>query len=70
VNDCCNDPIEQQQMNKNQFYVFEYRFIKFEYKHESRRFEPIVFDTEMPFDELRAKYCNFDKLMSPSARTF
>jgi len=57
-------------MNKNQFYVFEYRFIKFEYKHESRRFEPIVFDTEMPFDELRAKYCNFDKLMSPSARTF
>ncbi len=37
----------------NNFQFFEYRFIKFEYIFERGLFAPIIFQTSLPFDELR-----------------
>lgn len=45
--------------------IFIYRFIKFLYNHETERFEPIILDTYLPFEELRARYT---KLKSENER--
>jgi cation-transporting ATPase 13A2 len=33
-----------------------YRFIKFQYIFEVNRFEPIVLDTNLPYDDLRTQF--------------
>lgn len=45
-------------LSNNEFYFFEYRFIKFEYVFEKNLFLPILFHTDLPFDELRHKYAS------------
>ena len=36
--------------------TFIYRFIKFSYKKESGRFEPVEFDVNMSYNDLRKTY--------------
>jgi hypothetical protein len=35
--------------------MFEYRFIRFLFNHETQRFEPIVFNETLPFNEIHQK---------------
>lgn len=41
---------------ENPFIIFTYRFIKYQYNFEIMRFEPIILDTNLPYNELRERY--------------
>jgi len=47
--------------------MFVYRFIKFQFNFDTNRFEPIVLDTYLPYEELRSRYT---KLKSEKERLF
>lgn len=36
--------------------MFTYRFIKFKFNYDVARFEPILLETDLPYEELRQRY--------------
>lgn len=47
---------------------FTYRFINFEWRPQNNRFEPVRFDCQLPYDELRRKYTDSSRLGNESLR--
>lgn len=50
--------------------MFEYRFIKFQWNRDSITFEPIKFECELPFDDLRAKYTDPNNCYTAQQREY
>lgn len=48
--------------------MFEYRFIKFRWNEEKQTFEPIKFQCELPFEELREKFSDENNFYTKQQR--
>jgi len=51
-------------------FMFEYRFIKFEWNFYLQKFEPIKFKCELSYDDLRAKYTDQNNCYTAQQREF